>query len=150
MPNLFVPQKGQPVCPSKWATHLSLKMGNLFVPQKEQPVCPSKRAICLSLKRATCWYPCTLTCVISPKVKHCAPCLLIDNEPVLTNNWMGDGSKLDRNKCPATSVNVILTIAMNQPKLSSIHPGVIVGWMHTSREGRIKCPGTCLQHGTHQ
>ena len=56
---LFVPQKGQVVCPSKRASCLSLKKGKLFVPQKDklfvpqkgQNVCPSKRAKRLSLKK---------------------------------------------------------------------------------------------------
>ena len=51
--NLYVHQKGQPVCSSKTANYLSIKKGNLYVPQKGQPVCPSKRAICCPYKRVT-------------------------------------------------------------------------------------------------
>ena len=53
----FVPQKGKPVYPSKWATCLSLEKGNLFpnkgnlfVSQPRQPVCPSKSAAHLFIK----------------------------------------------------------------------------------------------------
>ena len=58
--NLFVPQNGRPICPSKWSTYLSLnilwstylslKMDNLFVPQNNQPICPSIWSAYLSLK----------------------------------------------------------------------------------------------------
>ncbi len=50
---LFVPQKGQVVCPSKRASYLSLKKGRLFVPPKGQVICPSKRERYLSLKMGT-------------------------------------------------------------------------------------------------
>ena len=55
----FVSQKGQTVCPSKWAGHclskrvdcLFFKKGRLFVSQKGQTVCPSKWTGHLSLKK---------------------------------------------------------------------------------------------------
>ncbi len=62
---MFVPQKGQLICPSKRTTYFSLKRttylslekDNLLVPQKEQPVCPSKRITCLS-RQASQWATC--------------------------------------------------------------------------------------------
>ena len=53
--NLFVPPKGQPICPSKRTarlsikktTSLSFKNETLFVSQKGKPVCPSKVTVCL-------------------------------------------------------------------------------------------------------
>ncbi len=54
---MTVSQNGKLVCPSKWTTCLSLKMGNLFVSQNGQLVAPSKWTTHLALKMGSSFVP---------------------------------------------------------------------------------------------